>query len=136
MSARRVRLPADGWAELRDVRQVPERLRRPLLALHVRVAAFVDPERLAALQQADTATALATLGPDMAVALEVMSQLNDLMIVAMVGEWSYEAPVTVEAVLDLPGEAYDRLRLAVAPYVTDLIPDFSPTPEKAGPTKA
>jgi hypothetical protein len=120
----KVDLPDGAWALLRDPAKVPERLRRPVTNL----AAKLHPE-IAAAKEAGTD------GPDLtADVLGGFQALNDLVMVAVVADWSFDLAVTPETVGDLPGDAYDVLRRETAKCVTDLIPDFSPNPDPASPT--
>jgi hypothetical protein len=116
-------LPDEGWVLLRDPAKVPERLRRPV----TNMAAGLQPEITAATGDEGDPTLTADV-------LARFQALNDLVIVALVAEWSFEGPVSVEAVGDLPGDAYDVLRRETAKWVNDLIPDFSPDPDPASPT--
>ena len=122
----KVDLPDGAWASLRDPKKVPERLRRPVLAV--------------LMAQGKNSAELPTITPDTppeevlqaldSSVLDKFSELNDLVVVALVEEWSYtDTPITADSVLDLPGDVYDALREAVAPFVVDLIPDFGPTPD-------
>lgn len=117
-------LPDEGWVLLRDPAKVPERLRRPV----TNMAAGLRPAVVAATgEEGDPSLTAELLGEFQA--------LNDLVIVALVEEWSFGGtPVTVDAVGDLPGDAYDVLRRECAKRVNDLLPDFSPDPGPASPT--
>ncbi|MGH3161924.1 MAG: hypothetical protein ACRDOC_08580, partial [Streptosporangiaceae bacterium] len=66
-------------------------------------------------------------------AIDVMDQLNDRLIVARVAGWSYEPPVSMDAVLDLPGAVYDRLQELCAVGALQGV-DFSPSTEAGSPT--
>lgn len=116
----RVELPDGAWAELQDPRKVPERARRPVLTAQAGLQQYVTGETL-------------TTSP---AALQAFSELNDAMAVALVERWSYPDPVSLDGVLGLPGDAYDALREAVAPFATALLPDFSPSTDKGSPTSA
>ena len=123
----KVDLPDGAWALLRDPAKAPERLRRPVTNL----AAKVHPEIMAAIAAEESGTD----GPDLtADALAGFQTLNDLVMVAVVAEWSFDQAITPETVGDIPGDAYDVLRRETAKLVTALIPDFSPNPDPASPT--
>lgn len=122
----KITLPDDGWALLRDPAKVPERLRRPVTSLATRL----QPQ-IRALQAVADAERDGDLTAD---AVDRFEELNDLAIVALVAEWSYDFPISVETVGDLPGDAYDELRRATAKQALALIPDFSPDPDPASPT--
>lgn len=113
-------LPDGGWALLREPEAVPERLRRPVNAHAVALQDFVNADG-----------EVTAMSPTVLAALEDM---NDRLVVALVAEWSFDAPITLEAVLDLPGAVYDALRAAVTPLAVRMMPDFDPTPDPASPT--
>lgn len=114
-----VALPRDNTALLRDPEEVPERLRRPVMAKSE--ALFAEHPELRAIlggiadAEADEA-ALELIG-----ALVPMSELNDLVVLAFVKKWSFkddddaDLPVCLENLLDLPGDCYDALREITAP---------------------
>ena len=103
-----------GWIELRDPKAVPERLRRPVFQKSMESANFAKE------------TDMENVGAD---AIELLSDFNDLLSVAMVEKWSFSEVVSIEEMLNLPSRAYDDIRQAVAPFVNDLIPDFGVDPD-------
>lgn len=126
----KIDLPDGEWASLRDPKKVPEKLRRPIMRSVM--AATRQSGDFKKLVDADNPEDIVKdLDPSF---LETGAELNDLLVVALVEEWSFETPVTVDAVLDLPGDVYDELRKTVAPFITDLLPDFGPSPDPKAPT--
>ncbi len=131
VSKRLIQLSADNWAELRDPRDISERLRRPI----VRAITRVSREGWLAIQ------APPEQGPDgnplpprlPAEDLEAFGEANDAGIVALVKAWSYPAPVSIDAVLDLPAADYDRLRAAVAPLIGEMFTSFEPSQDPDSP---
>lgn len=135
----RIPLPG-GWADLRPTCDITERMRRPIKRLSARLTSY--PAFLEAIQEAqakgdganlsaeDQLKVAATMGD----AFDVLEELQDQLVIAAVRGWSWDFPVTVEAVLDLPTPALDALRKAVAPYQGALNPDFEPNPDPASPT--
>lgn len=114
----RLDLPDGAWAEVRDPKQVPERLRRPVSRAAAAAAATgFDAEHMATPEQIDAITSL-----------------NDHVIRALVASWSFEAEVSVESILDLPAAAYDALAAHAAKQVLALMPDFGPNPDPKAPT--
>lgn len=118
-------LPDGGWALLRDPAKVPERLRRPVLTLTTRLNPQIKAMKAAPVDEEVVLDAEV---------LERFEDLNDLVIVAMVAEWSFDLPISPETVGDLPGDAYDVLRQETARGIRELLPDFSPNPDPASPT--
>ncbi len=136
----RVELPG-GWADLRPVSDITERMRRPIKRLSTRLTSF--PSFMDAVKDGTAATAdgaemtqaeQLTLAAAMGDAFDVLEDLQDALVVAVTRGWSWDFPVTADGVLDLPGPALDALRQAVAPWQTALNPNFEPTP-KEGPTE-
>lgn len=147
MSIERIELPHGAWADLRDAAEIPERLRRPIRTLQMRLtkdAAFASviasaqekgvEAMQAAMQDSDQSEALrlaTSLSPE---SLELMDQLNDRAVIARVIGWSFPSEVTLDALLDLPGPTYDRLRELAAKGVLGGGPDFAPSPDPESPT--
>lgn len=142
MSITRQQLPDGGWADLRAPADVPERLRRPVRALQMRLAkdpafgqvvADAKDKGVAALADIDEAQAVsmvAAIGDD---SMSLMDDLNDRVVISRVAGWSYGDTVSVDALLDLPSAVYDRLRELCADGALDG-PDFSPSTEPGSPT--
>jgi len=102
-----------GWVELRSPTEVPERLRRPV------VHASIDAQRFADLEEGDFT------GEDM----NQLQVLNDLVAIALVSKWSFEADISLDGLLDLPSGSYDELLAIVAPQVGELMPNFGVNPD-------
>lgn len=135
-------LTAGGWVELRPAKAVPERLRRPVKAGYTRLLANRAFAETVGKAQSDGLASLADIDDDkatelveqMADSLPMLDEVNDLVVVARVASWSFGDTVTVDALLDLPGEVYDELRALCAPGVQDLMPDFGPSQDEQSPT--
>lgn len=110
----RIDLPGGAWAELRDPDVVTERQRKPLITAMGRASKYegMDDSGFGAILDVQDAT-----------------------ILVMVAAWSFEAPVSAEGLLDLTGKTVDALRKACQPFQTDLMPDFSPTPDPESPSE-
>ncbi|MEE4546777.1 hypothetical protein V2S66_33035 [Streptomyces sp. V4-01] len=139
--AHRVELPG-GWADLRPVSDITERMRRPIKRLTAKLTsypAFMDAVKDASettkggaeLSAADQLALAAGMGD----AFDALEELQDALVVAVVRGWSWEGGVTTDAVLDLPGPALDALRKAVGPWQNAMNPNFEPTPDPASPTE-
>ena len=96
----------NGWIELRDPESVPERLRRPVFEKSVE------------------GTKLASTDEISSDAVKFFSDFNDLLAIALIGEWSFGDVISIDTLQDLPSKTYDDIRVAVSPLVTKLIPDF------------
>lgn len=117
--AGKIDLPDGQWALLVDPEDVTERKREPLTDLMFEAGAL----------QAD-----ADAPPPEAV--RMMMRAEYAVIAALVSEWSFDLPVTVDGVLDLPGRAYKTLKEATAGKMVELLPDFGVNPAPDSPTGA
>jgi hypothetical protein len=120
---------------------VTERQRRPIKRIQAQLAAM--PAFVAAVKEAEAAQKVAggELTPDqqlaiaggMGEAFDLLEDLNDHLIGAVVRGWSYSFPVSSDAAQDLPGRDLDALREACAPALKELMPNFEPTPDPNSP---
>ncbi|HWU23265.1 MAG TPA: hypothetical protein VN088_17130 [Nocardioides sp.] len=142
MSIHRQQLPGGGWADLRDTTDVPERLRRPVRTLQMRLAkdpafaqvvAGAKDKGVKALDDIDEAQAVEMVAEIGADSMTLMDDLNDRLVLSRVVGWSYGEEVTVDALQDLPGPVYDRLRELCAQGALDGT-DFSPSQDQESPT--
>lgn len=135
-------LPSGSTADLREVADVTERQRRPIKRIQTKLAGL--PAFTSAVAEAQAQGDGADLTPEqqlriaagMGEAFDLLEELNDSLVVALVAGWSYGFAVNVDAVQDLPGRDLDALRKAVAPYLGQLNPDFEPSPDAASPFEA
>lgn len=135
-------LPSGATADLRDVADVTERNRRPIKRIQTKLAGL--PAFTSAVQEAKDQTDGTELTPEqqlkiaagMGEAFDLLEELNDALVAALVAGWSYGFAVSADAVQDLPGRDLDALRTAVAPFLPQLNPDFDPSPEPDSPTVA
>jgi hypothetical protein len=134
----RVTLP-NGYADLRDPADVRERQRRPLKRIQAQLAArpaFAQAVTAAQRQgkgKALSADAQLKIAAGMGDAFDLLEDLNDYLVVALVAGWSYGDDVSLEAVQDIPGRDLDALREACAPFLAAIMPDFEATPEADSP---
>lgn len=127
---RRIELPGGAWADLREISEITERLRRP-----IKVIAGASAATIARLQGVTTTDDMAALGLSEDEA-DRFSRLQDATIVAVVAAWSYDLPISTDSLLDIPAEAYDALAVATATVGAKVAVDVSPTPapEPGNPT--
>jgi hypothetical protein len=138
----RVTLPSGNTADLRDVADVTERGRRPIKRIQTKLAGL--PAFVNAVEEAKAQKDGADLTPDqqlkiaagMGEAFDLLEELNDALVAALVAGWSFGFPVSADAAQDLPGRDLDALRAAVAPYLSELNPDFDPSTDADSPTEA
>lgn len=135
--AHRVQLPG-GWADLRPVSDITERMRRPIKRLSTRLTSY--PGFMEAVAQGNAAGGELTSEQQLAIAasmgeaFDVLEELQDALVVAVTRGWSWQQPVSADGVLDLPGPALDALRQAVSPWQTAMNPSFEPDPAPTSPT--
>lgn len=144
MSITRHQLPGEGqWADLRDPKDTPERLRRPVTTLQMLLArdpAFSEVVKGAkgkgvqALEDIDEAAGLDMVSAMGEESFQRMMDLSDRIIVSRVVGWSFEQPVTLDALMDLPGEVYDKLKELTSDGALDSGPDFAPSTDPESPT--
>lgn len=111
-----------GWVVLRDPKQVPERLRRPLISMTAKSLNTIEAAKAENKIDADT--------------IDFYSEFNDLLAVALIDSWSFADTVSVDNLLDLPAASYDAIRNLVSPLVTSLMPDFSVSPDPKAITES
>lgn len=137
-----VTLPSGATADLRPVSDVTERQRRPIKRIQAQLAA--RPVFAAAVREAEAAAKAegGELTPDaqmriaagMGDAFDLLEELNDSLVVAMVAGWSFGFAVSMDAVQDVPGADLDALRKECSPYLHQLLPDFEVSAEPDSPT--
>jgi hypothetical protein len=103
----------DGWVLLRDPRLVSERSRRPIIAKMTTMQAV-----------AEKVTGEGTTVDE--AEFNALYAFNDLVAIALIKEWSWDVPVTIDGLLDLPAADYDAILKITAPLVSELMPSFSP----------
>lgn len=102
-----------GWAKLRDPDTVTERQRKPFMKA---------VGRAGNLQAADDG------------GISLLVEVQDALVLAMVEEWSFDAPITADGLEDLPHKAITALRVACQEFREELLPDFGPTPDPQSPS--
>ncbi|MFE8944497.1 hypothetical protein [Streptomyces sp. NPDC007856] len=143
MAIHRHQLPGGAWADLRDASEVSERLRRPVRAIQMKLAqnpAFAGVvkdaqdkgvKQMDDIDESDALKMAQDMGDE---AFALMDDLNDRLILSRVAGWSFDFPVTLDTLQDLPGPAYDKLKEVCADGALDNGPDFSPSTEAESPT--
>lgn len=137
----RVELPESAWAEVLDeaaTRNLPEGIKRPIRRM-INKAIGATNRRIGEAM----GSGLPKKAQDMIasndltdVELDLYDSISDAMIVSCVVAWSYEAPVELASLADLPGVAYDVLRehLSDRSQCFNGLTDFSPAKDESSPT--
>lgn len=120
----RVDLPSGNHAILRDPEQTTEAQRRPAKRASLRLAGISDALRDPSL--------LATLSDEQA---DAVFSFSEKVAVALIESWSFELPVSVEGLQQIPGEKdYRTLLDATKKHQATLMPEFGPSGDQADPT--
>lgn len=105
-----------GWVELRDPRMIKDRERKALL----QAARDMSPEQVEGIGRAD---------------LFQVHDFENLFAVTFIGAWSFEEPVSIEGLSDLPWVTRNEITELVAPLWRELFPNFDPDPSEESPTE-
>jgi hypothetical protein len=117
-----------GWIEIREPKEVPERLRRPIVELTM--AGVPLQPHMEAMQNDLTA-----VDPDVLTQfMQYSAKFNDKAILALVKEWSFPDPVSEESIMDLPAGVFDEIQEAIAPFISELLPNFGVDPDPKATT--
>ena len=130
----RIELSESGWAERRDPAAVPVRLGRPVekMLFEISQANGVDALANNAGNEIEAAAEIvANIDTDL---FSKFNDLNDLLILARVAAWSFDMPITLDSVLDLPAGDYYILQEATAKDITEMMPNFAQDHDPSSPT--
>ena len=116
----------NGWAKLRDPHEVKQRQRKPLAKVQRALLGSnigdVLVQRHAQGEDVSEEEISKLLQPLLAdEAMDLFEDSDDLLILALVEEWSFEVPITQEGIGELPGRAYDALRNACRPLLNAVL---------------
>lgn len=125
----RITLSNGGWADIKAPTAVSERNRRPV---EKALLAIAQSNAMKDLESTTVAEIASTIDSD---SFDKFTVLNDLLIVARVSAWSFDLPITLDNILDLPGEDYKTLQEATAEGITEMMPNFSASDEPDSPIK-
>ena len=112
-----------GWVDFREPEDVPERLRRKVTTMSSRAA------KIAGKFEADEPTDVEEAE------LQFLLEFNDAVSICLVMGWSFDAPVTVEGLLELPASAYDFIVRHGQANIARLLPNFQVDPDPKAPTE-
>lgn len=149
----RLDLP-DGWADIRDPKKVPYGKRKPVTragtnlfryhaaleewdaALKAQQAHEAHPEIHGAVpieKPAEDETPEGYVPTDEE--MDLLEGLQETTTIAMVEAWSWDFPVSVEGLQNLPSDAVKMLVDNCSKYSTDLFINTEPSPDEASPTQ-
>lgn len=117
----------NGWAKLRDPQEISERTRRPLAKVQrllggsdigAALINFTETNKRDPNEQELAKLLQPYLSDD---EMDLFERSNDLLILALTEEWSFDAPITEDSIQDLPVRAYDALRDATQPLLQKIL---------------
>lgn len=108
-----------GWVQYREPEDVPERLRRRVVQIGAQLATLGERAEAGQVTAED---------------MELLSQMNDAIAVCLIVSWSWDAPITVEGLQELPVSAYDEIVKYGQTVVERLLPNFTVNPDPKVPT--
>ncbi|MFC1410511.1 hypothetical protein ACEZCY_14730 [Streptacidiphilus sp. N1-12] len=143
MGIERKKLPNGQWADIRDSAEVPERLQRAVRAIQMQLmkdpafAGVVDKAKAGGVKSVEDLDD--AVGEELAQemtpeAMALLDDLNDRLIVSRVAGWSFEAEVSMDALLDLASGTYEALKELCAKGALSGSPDLSPSTDEESPT--
>ena len=108
---KKVLLPGDNWAMLRDADEVTERQRRPLVRLQRRTMIKLAPSFAGSdIQDMKPAEFLKTIAPALSAEdYDALEEIDDVLIATLVADWSFPYSVSAENSLDLPPAVREAL---------------------------
>lgn len=108
-----------GWVQYRDPEDVPERLRRRVVQIGSQLASIGERAEAGDISPED---------------MTLVSEMNDAIAICLVVAWSWDAPLSVEGLQDLPVAAYDEIVKHGQAHVERLLPNFGVNPDPKVPT--
>jgi hypothetical protein len=104
----KVSLPQDAWANLKSKGEISERVSRELGRTLMESSYIADKLNKAGFDDADASTyhLYAQLTPDEQTGLNA---IQTVLIRSFTTSWSFEQPITDDAIVDLPKPVYDAL---------------------------
>jgi hypothetical protein len=111
----------ENWVRLREPENVPEKLRRRVVTRSLAAKGIID-----------------NLNGEVGITeteAEFISEFNDILILALVKEWSYEHPITSEGLLELGGRDYDAIFRECNGLLGRLMPNFEVDPDPKATTE-
>lgn len=135
--AQTVTLPSGKTVNLRPTNAVTERQRRPLVELRSRLAsnsAFVDAAQKYEANKKLTKAEEEALQANLSHIWDAVTEMGDRLIICAVESWTYLFDVNYDNLLDISALDLDKLREIAAPYMSELMPDFSVSRDQNSPT--
>lgn len=119
-------LPSGGWVTFRDPESVTELQRRPVKRIQIRIG--FDKQVQAAVDGSGSAAELSDAQVDL------LNDYVEAITLTLIDGWSFEKPVSKDALQGLNGHDYDAILKAAEKHRATLMPTDDPTPDPASPT--
>lgn len=123
---RKVTLASEGsWARIRDAKELTVGGQRRIQ----QAVSRVSPETREILQRNEKrrkGVDAEPINPSPA-DVQAFNDANDACVLALVTEWSFDEPVTIEGLQELPLQDYSKLQAICAPAVRSASVDFAPS---------
>ena len=115
----------DSWAKIRDAKELTVGGQRKIQQAVVRVSqeAQETMRRNEKRRKGTEAEPLVLTPAD----FQALNDANDACVLALVTEWSFEEPITIEGLQELPLQDYAKLQAICAPAVRSATVDFAPS---------
>lgn len=128
MSFEKIDLPSGGWVAFRDPEQTTEAQREPVMMLAIRASGSGLWPALQGEVSMNTVTDAE---------LTSISDFSRALAIALIEEWSFEQPVTIDGLKSIPGlKDYRTIIEAAARHRDALMPNFEVDPDTESPTPA
>ena len=131
----RLELPRDGWAELREVDQIPRKHAKAYrAAFYASIAPAADDLDHPEMEEKAAARA-AGIALLKAGGMSGVEAAVDALVLAIVSDWSF-GPVDQATLDNMPDDAAEAIheRAVADGYIEKLMPDFGVNPDDSSPT--
>lgn len=135
MADNRIELPDGAWADLRSPRSVTRGARKPVRTATARLNRYRDALRELSGEKYDPP--VRTKEEEKAVQnawqlspeeIEIYDSVQEPLTVALIEAWSFDAPITVDGLNEIPAQDADALIIHCSPMLDDLFVDTA-TPD-------
>lgn len=120
-------VPSGGWVALRDPKLITQAQRRPVAIARIRAGGSRVWAKVAAGESMTDVT-----DDEIAASWKFL----DTLAVALVSEWSFDAPITSESLVGLVEDDYEEVIAAALKHLPTLMPEFGVDPDRDSPTDA
>ena len=124
-------------AVLRSVEAVTTRQRRPVEKALMQIAQGKAKELLVGTEDLSDEAKAEKVAASMDLAMiDQFNDLNDLVIMARLESWTFDMPISLDSLLDIPDIDNKKLKEAVANSVLTMLPSFTIGMDPNSPTPA